>query len=97
MQGNLLSNRGNSMQLYKAVVDLRCIFLLYLIIHRKQQNGPQEERDKKYSIKWFYGVFYLGCSSIFYLFLTSGNCKQPDMKLYHKAELQKRIHVPTVV
>lgn len=43
------------------------------------------------------GFFYLYCNSVFYPFLTSGNGKQPEMKLYHKAELQERIHVPTVV
>lgn len=46
-QDNLLSNSGNSMQLYKAVVDLRCIFVVYPVIHREQQNGPQEERREK--------------------------------------------------
>lgn len=35
------------MQLYKAVVGLSCIFVLYPVIHRKQQNGPQEERREK--------------------------------------------------
>lgn len=46
-QDNLLSNSGNSMQLYKAVVDFRCIFVLYPVIHRKLQNGSQEERKEK--------------------------------------------------
>lgn len=35
------------MQLYKAVVDLRCIFVLYAVIHGKQHNDPQEERKEK--------------------------------------------------
>lgn len=43
----LLSNSGNSMQLYKAVVYLRCIFVLDPVTHRKLQNGPQEERKEK--------------------------------------------------
>lgn len=44
---DLLSNSGNSMQLYKAVVYLSHIFILDPVTHRKLQNGLQEERKEK--------------------------------------------------
>lgn len=68
--------------------------LLYPVFHKM---ALRRKGEKKYSMKWFCVFFYLDSNSVFYLFLTSGNGKQPEMKLYHKAELQKRIHVPTVV
>lgn len=40
---NLLDNSEKSMQLYKAVVCLRCIFVLDPVTHRKLQNRPQGE------------------------------------------------------
>lgn len=44
---NLLDNSGNSMQLYKAVVYLRCILALDPVTHRKLQNDSKEERKEK--------------------------------------------------
>lgn len=41
-KGNLLNNNGNSMQLYKAMVYLWCVFVLDPVTHRKLQNYSKE-------------------------------------------------------
>lgn len=72
-----------------------CIVTCYSQKTAKWPSGGKKR--KNIQLNGSIGFFTLTAIVYFYLFLTSGNGKQPEMKLYHKAELQKTIHVPTVV